>query len=180
MGGSHQLTPVFTRETIHSRVVALANQISTDYQNQQLVLIGVLKGAFVFLSDLARSLSIGAQIDFVSLSSYGSQTVSCGDVTMDKDIKLDIRGKHVLVVEDIVDTGITLSYLMALLKSRQPASVDVCALIDKHERRQCDVQVRYAGFTTQDGFLVGYGLDYNEQYRELPQICHLELESNCC
>lgn len=169
-----EFIPVFSKEEIDDRVAEVAHKISEDYKDKQLILIGVLKGAFIFLSDLARKLTIPAQIDFIGASSYGSSASSSGTITITKDIGVDVKGKDVLIVEDIVDTGLTLSHLKNYIKSFDPASVEYCALIDKHERREADVNDGYTCLSVTEGFLVGYGLDYDEQYRNLPAIYHLK------
>ena len=156
-------------------VAEIARRISSDYQGCEPVLVGVLKGAFHFLSDLARQLTIPVQIDFVSVASYGDGTSSSGRIRLVKDIEIDVRDRHILIVEDIVDTGLTLKYLIDHLQSFGPRSVRVCTLLDKHERRQTQVGVEYSGHTLDRGFLVGYGLDYAENYRELRDIYHLKL-----
>lgn len=170
-----KLTPVLTADQIHQAVTLLAERISRDFQGRELVLIGVLKGAFIFLSDLVRRLRIPVRLDFLQARSYGSGTSSCGTVRLTKDIDVVIRDKDVLVVEDIVDTGLTLNCLLSHLKGMGPRSLGVCTLIDKRERRVGEVPIAYAGHVTTEGFLVGYGLDYAEDYRELPGIFHLEL-----
>ena len=170
-----KLTPVLAADQIQEVVKALAERISKDYQGRELVLVGVLKGSFIFLSDLVRQLRIPVRIDFLQARSYGSGTSSCGTVRLTKDIDVAIRGKDVLLVEDIVDTGLTLNCLLAHLKGFGPRSLAVCALIDKRERREAEVAIAYAGHETRQGFLVGYGLDHAEDYRELPGIFHLEL-----
>ena len=164
---------VLSSERIQTRITELAAQIATDYRDKDLVLIGVLNGAFIFLADLCRALTIPHQIDFIRVASYGNSTSTSGTVRLSKDIELDLTDKHVLLVEDIVDTGTTLAWLTKRLESRRTASVRVCALINKTERRECAVQVDYRGFEL-DGFLVGYGLDYAEQYRHLPEIYTLQ------
>jgi len=146
-----------------------------DYQNQDLVLVGVLKGAFIFLSDLCRNLTVPVQVDFVQASSYGAGTSSSGNIELNLDIHLDIREKNVLIVEDIVDTGLTLSYLVEHVKGLGAKTVKICTLIDKRERREIDIDVDYACHVVDAGFLVGYGLDYAENYRELPGVYHLKL-----
>jgi hypoxanthine phosphoribosyltransferase len=170
-----ELLPVFTKDQIQRMVAAAALRISSDYKGRKLVLVGVLNGAFIFLADLARALSIPAQIDFVRVASYGAGTTSSGKLSLTKDLELDIRDKDVLIVEDIVDTGLTLSCLMDHLRSFGPLSVKVCALLDKRERRERTVPVDYACQVVQEGFLVGYGLDYAEDYRCLQEIYHLKL-----
>ncbi len=154
----------------------MAATISEDYRGRELVLVGVLKGAFVFLADLARQLKLDRiKIDFLQASSYGADTVSSENIVLKKDIDVDIHDKDVLVVEDIVDTGLTLAYLIDHLGSRNPRSIRVCAMIDKLERRKSTVSVDYACTTVDQGFLVGYGLDYAEHYRNLPEIYHMKL-----
>ncbi|MDZ7580408.1 MAG: hypoxanthine phosphoribosyltransferase [Deltaproteobacteria bacterium] len=169
------LKPVLSKEEIESTVSGLAQRISHDYQDREVILIGVLKGAFVFLADLVRHLTIPVKIDFVRLASYGCKTSSGGTVCLTKEIEIDIGGKDVLVVEDITDTGLTLEFLVGHLKTLKVRSVRVCALIDKRERRKSGIAVDYAGRTVEKGFLVGYGLDYAEQYRHLPAIYDLQI-----
>lgn len=170
-----ELIPVLTKEQIEKLVDDMARKISDDYKHQDLVLIGVLKGAFIFLSDLCRHLTIPVKVDFVQASSYGSGTSSSGNIKLNKDIDIVIKGKDVLVVEDIVDTGLTLSYLIEYIKGFGAKTVKLCTLIDKRERRKTDIRVDYACHVVDTGFLVGYGLDYAEKYRELPGIFHLKL-----
>jgi hypoxanthine phosphoribosyltransferase len=170
-----EFIPVLTKEEIANRVAEVARAISTDYRDRDLILVGILKGAFIFLSDLVRLLSIPAKVDFMCASSYGDSTSSSGRVKLVKDVELDIQNKDVVIVEDIVDTGNTLAYLVKHLKSSGAASVRICALIDKQERRETDVTVDYACHRVEKGFLVGYGLDYAEYYRNLPEVYHLKL-----
>ncbi len=165
------LKELISAETIQRRVKELAGAIERDFPEEPLVLIGTLKGAFIFLSDLARNLNKRElQIDFVRVKSYGLSDTSSGEVVITKDVELPIEGKNVVVVEDIVDTGLTLSFLLEHLSLHKPKSLRVCALIDKKERRKVEVRVDYVGFTLERGFLVGYGLDYAEKYRHLPGI----------
>jgi hypoxanthine phosphoribosyltransferase len=164
---------LFTRREIQNRIKDLAKAISRDYKNEELVLVGILKGAFIFLSDLARHLTIPVKLDFVRLASYGSQTKSQGKVKITKSIELPIRDKHILIVEDIVDSGLTLRYLLDFLQKENPRSIRICALIDKTERREVSLAIDYVGFSIPKGFLVGYGLDFDEQYRHLPALYHL-------
>jgi hypoxanthine phosphoribosyltransferase len=164
------------REVIHQRVKDLGQQISEDYRELDLLIVGVLRGAVVFMADLVRVLSIPAQFDFMAVSSYGSATKTSGVVRILKDLDEDILGRHVLLVEDIVDTGLTLNYLVRNLKSRQPASLEICALLSKEGKQQIPLKVRYLGFTIPDQFVVGYGLDYGEKYRNLPDVCVLRPE----
>ena len=168
-----ELIEIISGEEITTRVKALAGEINRDYKGQELIAIGILKGAFIFLADLVRQLTMPVQIDFVRLASYGSSMESSGKIAFSKDIELDVGRRHVLVVEDIVDTGYTLKYLKDVLELKGPESVKVCCLIDKKERRKVDIEVDYVGFEVPKGFLVGYGLDYNEQYRNLPGIFNL-------
>ena len=161
-------------EEIRRRTEELAREITRDYAGRDLVMVGVLKGAFVFLADLARRVELPLEIDFVAVSSYGADTESSGVVRIVKDLDLDISGKHVLLVEDIVDTGLTLAYLVQMLKQRGPASVEVCALLNKPDTRKVDIEVKYCGFEVPPLFVVGYGLDFAEKYRQLPYVVALE------
>lgn len=169
-----ELIPILTTSKIDEKVTALAGRISSDYKDRDLVMIGVLKGAFIFLADLLRRLTIPVTVDFIQVSSYGKSAKSSGEITVLKPISVDITGKHVLLVEDIIDTGLTLNRMTDYIGSLGAATVGICAMIDKRERRECDVPVDYVGHVVEDGFLVGYGLDYAEQYRELPAIYHLK------
>ena len=169
-----ELIPVLKKEEIEELTAAVARQISSDYKGRNLVLVGVLKGAFIFLADLVRHLTIPVKVDFVRAASYGSGSTSSGKIELTKEIDIDIEGKDVLVVEDIVDSGLTLAYLIDYLKNFKPETVRVCTLLDKYERRQSRVKVDYACHTVGKGFLVGYGLDYDEAYRELPEIYHMK------
>ena len=164
---------LYSHREIQKRVKELARSISKDYKKEDLILIGVLKGAFVFMSDLARNLSIPVKMDFVRLASYGSGSKSQGKIHFTKAIELPIRDKHILVVEDIVDSGLTLKFLQEFLKKENPKSVRICALIDKSERREVSITVDYCGFSVPKGFIVGYGLDFDEQYRHLPGLYQL-------
>ncbi len=164
---------LYSRREIQKRVKELAGIISEDYREEELILIGVLKGAFVFLSDLVRSLSIPVKLDFVRLVSYGSRSQTQGGVRLTKTIEIPIKDKHILVVEDIVDSGLTLNFLLEFLKKENPKSVRICALINKSERREVAVNIDYVGFSVPQGFIVGYGLDFDEQYRHLPALYHL-------
>ncbi|MBI5062441.1 MAG: hypoxanthine phosphoribosyltransferase [Desulfatitalea sp.] len=168
------LTPVLDKETIAQKVDQIARQISYDYKDANLVMLGVLKGAFVFMADLLRRLDLKqVTVDFVRLESYGDGADSSGQIRMVKDVEVDIRDKDVLIVEDILDTGLTLDYLKRHLERLQPRSIKICVMIDKFERRKVDVQAQYVGHKVKEGFLVGYGLDYAEAYRHLPGIFHL-------
>jgi hypoxanthine phosphoribosyltransferase len=161
---------VINKKQIHEKVDALAAQISADYSGKDLILTGVLNGAFIFLADLARAITIPHQIDFIRVASYGNNDSSSGTITLTKDIELDCKDKHVLLVEDIIDTGATLDWLTNTFKDRDAASVRICALINKKERRISDIPIDYIGFSLERGFLIGYGLDYAQQYRHLPEI----------
>ena len=157
-------------ETLRARVAELGAEVSADYRGRDLLLIGVLKGAVFFMADLMRHLTIPCEVDFMAISSYGDSTDSSGIVRILKDLDINIEGRDVLVVEDIIDSGLTLSYLMRNLESREPATLEVCALLTKPARRQIDVPVRYIGFEIPDRFVVGYGLDFAERYRNLPYV----------
>ena len=168
--------PVLISEAdIQKRVGELAEQISSDYSDKgDIVLIGVLKGSFIFLADLSRQLTIPRTIEFIAVSSYAHGSVQSGAVRLVMDVRGNIEGRHVLVVEDIVDTGHTLSYLMGMLKSHGPASIRTCTLLHKAERAEVDVDIDYVGFGIGDEWVVGYGLDYAEQNRTLPYIGHIQ------
>ena len=161
---------IFPRAVIQKRVQEMADQISGDYAGGELVIIGILKGAFIFMADLIRMINIPCKVDFVRVASYGAGAESLGKVVMTKDIETSIRGRDILIVEDIVDTGLTLQYLTGWLKEREPHSLKVCAFLDKRKRRKVSFEADYVGFTIDDGFVVGYGLDFNEQYRYLPEV----------
>jgi len=170
-----ELVPVLSKEDINRMISALAKEISTDYEGRKLILIGVLKGAFIFLADLVRNLTIPVEVDFLRVSSYKSDTSSSEKIKLTKKIENDLQGKDVLIVEDIIDTGFTIEYLIRYIQSLNPFSVAVCALIDKIERRRKGVKIEYAAYKAQQGFFVGYGLDYAENYRNLPEIYDLKL-----
>jgi len=163
-------------ETIQKRVKELADQISEDYKDEGVMFIGILKGSIAFMADLMKKMSIDIQIDFMAVSSYGASTKSTGVVRILKDLDADIKDKNILIIEDIVDTGTTLKYLMGYLKSRGPKSIKICSLLDKPARRKADIQADYIGFTIPDEFVVGYGLDYAEWLRGLPYIGILKEE----
>ncbi len=166
---------LFSEEIIAQKVKELGNKITSDYQKQEeLIVIGVLKGANIFLGDLVRQIQLSVYIDFMAVSSYGNSTFSSGIVRILKDLDLEIEGKHVLIVEDIVDTGLTLKYLTENLKSRNVASLKICSLLDKPFRRKCDLNLDYIGFEIPDAFIVGYGIDYAEKYRNLPYIATIK------
>ncbi|MGN1059212.1 MAG: hypoxanthine phosphoribosyltransferase [Clostridia bacterium] len=161
---------LLTEEQIAEKVKAMAAEISNFYQGKEVVLICILKGSITFFSDLARALRVPVIYDFMCVSSYGSSTVSGGSVRINKDLSVDITGKHVLIVEDILDTGNTLSALLVQLAARRPASLKLCCLLDKPERRTKPVKADFVGFTIPDEFVIGYGLDYDERYRQLPYV----------
>ncbi|MEW6266152.1 MAG: hypoxanthine phosphoribosyltransferase [Thermodesulfobacteriota bacterium] len=170
-----KLELVISRQRIAAKVTHLARRISQDYAGQELVLIGVLNGVFIFISDLARKLTIPTRVDFIRLASYGSESASSGRIEMTKDVETDLEGRAVLIVEDIVDSGLTLHWLKNHLAERGAISVKTCVLINKLERRTLPVELDYVGFEVEKGFLVGYGLDYDGQHRCLPEVYHLVL-----
>jgi len=157
-------------DELQRRVAELGEEISRDYAGRTLLLVGVLKGAVFFLSDLMRYIEIPVEVDFMAVASYGSATDSSGVVRILKDLDINIEGRDVLVVEDIIDSGLTLSYLMRNLEAREPASLEICALLTKPERREIEVPVRYVGFEIPNRFVIGYGLDFGERYRNLPYV----------
>jgi hypoxanthine phosphoribosyltransferase len=157
-------------ERLRTRVAELGEEISADYAGKELLLIGVLKGAVFFMADLMRQLDVPCEVDFMAISSYGDSTDSSGVVRILKDLDINIDGRDVLVVEDIIDSGLTLSYLIRNLEAREPASLEVCALLTKPARREIDVPVRYVGFEIPNRFVIGYGLDFAERYRNLPYV----------
>jgi hypoxanthine phosphoribosyltransferase len=161
-------------DAVATRVSELGAEISVDYAGKDLLLVGVLKGAVFFMADLMRDLSIPCEVDFMAISSYGASTDSSGVVRILKDLDINIEGRHVLVVEDIIDSGLTLSYLIRNLESRNPASLEICALLTKPARREIDVDVRYTGFEIPNEFVIGYGLDFGERYRNLPYVAVLD------
>ena len=163
-------------ERLQERIRELGRELSQDYAGRELLLVGVLKGAVFFMADLMRSITVPCEIDFMAISSYGASTDSSGVVRILKDLDLNIEGRHVLVVEDIIDSGLTLSYLLRNLESREPASLEICALLTKPERREIDVPVRYVGFEIPNEFVIGYGLDFAERYRNLPYVGVLDTE----
>ena len=167
---------LFSEEQLDRRVREIAAQIEKDYEGKEIMLISVLRGSFVFMADLCRRIDLPCTLDFMSVSSYGSSTKSSGQVQITRDLSSDITGKHIIVVEDILDSGNTLSYLLKLLEQRNPASIRLCTLLNKPDRRVKHVDVHYSGFDIPDAFVVGYGLDYAEQYRNLPYIGILKPE----
>jgi hypoxanthine phosphoribosyltransferase len=171
----HGTSILFDREQIQQRVTALAEEITRDYRGRSPVLVTMLKGAVVFLADLFRQVDLPARVDFMSITSYGADSEASGGVVrILKDLDQDIGGEDVIIVDDIIDTGLTLSYLLATLRARQPATLEVCALLDKTVRRILPLEIKYRGFECPDRFVVGYGLDYEERYRNLPVIVAVE------
>ena len=161
---------LYTEEELSRRVKELGAQIAADYAGRQPMLISVLRGSYIFMADLTRAIDLDVTVDFMAVSSYGAGTVSSGQVEIKKDLSDSIEGRDLIVVEDILDSGNTLYYLMDVLRARKPASIRVCALMDKPERRTKPITADYAGFTIPDAFIVGYGLDYAERYRNLPYV----------
>jgi hypoxanthine phosphoribosyltransferase len=173
--GDHAIGEILVqRDELAHRVAELAAEVSRDYAERDLILIGVLKGAVFFLADFMRQLEVDCELDFMAVSSYGSSTDSSGIVRILKDLDAPIGGKDVLIVEDIVDSGLTLSYLLRTLAAREPASLEVCALLTKPERRKVDLPIKYVGFEIPNRFAIGYGLDYLERYRNLPYVAVLD------
>jgi hypoxanthine phosphoribosyltransferase len=164
------------RVDIDKMVIQLANQISEDYKGKEIVMVGVLKGSFIFMADLVRKIDVPMALDFMSVSSYYGSTKSSGIVKIIKDMDIDIEDKHVIIVEDIIDSGLTLQHLKELLYTRNPASLRVCAAFDKPDRRKADITADYVGMKIPDEFIIGYGLDFDGKYRNLPDVCILEIE----
>ena len=167
---------LFTKEQLAEKVAELGRKISQDYAGQEIFAVCILKGAVVFYSDIVRAIDVPVQLDFMIASSYGASTESSGTVKILKDLDYDIEGKNVIIIEDIIDSGLTMNYLMKYFRERKPASVKLCALLSKPSRRKADVQIDYCGAEVPDEFLVGYGLDYAEKYRNLPCIGILKRE----
>ncbi|MCK4535523.1 MAG: hypoxanthine phosphoribosyltransferase [Desulfuromonadales bacterium] len=167
---------LYSRKEIAARIAEMARQIDRDYQGRELLMVGVLKGSFLFIADLIREVQTPAIVDFMRIASYGSETQSSGIIEFRKDLELSIKGRDVLIVEDIVDSGQTLKALCARLLQREPASLRVCTLVDKKAARITDIHVDYVGFPLDDGFIVGYGLDWDERYRNLADIFLVETE----
>lgn len=161
---------LYTEEELKQRVGELAAQITRDYEGKDLVLASVLRGSYIFMADLTRAIDLPMTVDFMVVSSYGAGTTSSGQVEIKKDLSDSIEGKHLIIVEDILDSGNTLYYLMDVLRVRKPASIKICTLMDKPERRAKPITADYSGFTIPDAFVVGYGLDYDEKYRNLPYV----------
>jgi hypoxanthine phosphoribosyltransferase len=167
---------MLTEGQIQERVRELAAEISRDYKGRELTMLGVLRGAFIFIADLMRFVTVPCAVDFMAFESYGAATRSSGEVRLLKDLDESVTGKHLLVVEDIIDSGRTLHYMLQLIEARDPASLTICTLLQKPSRREVDVDVRYCGFSVPDEFVVGYGLDYDQRYRGLPCIGVLKPE----
>jgi hypoxanthine phosphoribosyltransferase len=164
-----------SEERLQARITEIAAEVSRDYEGRELLVIGVLKGAIFFIADLVRRLTVPCELDFMAVSSYGSATHSSGVVRILKDLDIPIAGRHVLVVEDVIDSGLTLSYLLKNLASRKPETLEICSLLTKPGHRRLNMPTRYIGFDLPDVFVIGYGLDHAERYRELPYIAELEL-----
>lgn len=169
-----KLKVLFTEAEIKQTVARLATEIRRDYQDKDLLLIGILKGSFVFLADLVRELALPVEVDFIKISSYYSGTETSGKVKLELSLKTKVKGKHVLIVEDIIDTGITVSFVVSYLKRRGPASLKLCALADKPARHRVPVHIDYLGFTVPNRFIVGYGIDWDEKFRYLKDICYIK------
>lgn len=167
---------LITKEELANKAKELGARISRDYEGKDLMLVGVLKGGVVFLADLAREITIPTDMDFISVSSYGNSSKSSGVVRIIKDLDTDITGKDILIVEDIIDTGLTLKHLTELLHTRGPASIKICAALDKPSRRQADITIDYKGIEIPDEYVIGYGLDYAGKYRNIPEVCVLKRE----
>ena len=167
---------LFSEEQLKARIAEIGAQITRDYAGKNLLMVSVLKGSVIVMADLMRVINLPMQIDFMCVSSYGSSTETKGSVKILKDLDVDIKGRDLLIVEDILDSGVTLSNLISMLKQREPASVEICTLFSKPERRKVEVETKYCGFTIPDAFIVGYGLDYAEKYRNLPYVGILKEE----
>ena len=174
---NYRIENLIDRKTVENRIKELAKQIEKDYAGEEVYCVGLLKGSVVFLSDLVKEINSPVIIDFMSVSSYGSETVSSGDVKILKDTDLDLRGKHVLIVEDIIDTGLTLEHVIRYFKeSKGVKTLKTCTLLSKPERRKVNIDIDYVGFDVPDKFVIGYGLDYNQKYRNLPYIAVVVFE----
>lgn len=167
---------MFDADAVQQRVQELADQISRDYAGREFTMLGVLRGAFIFIADLMRAVTVPCSVDFMAFESYGASTRTSGVVRLTKDLEESVTGRHLLVVEDIIDSGRTLSYMLQLMEARKPASLNICTLLEKPSRREVDIAVKYCGFSVPDEFVVGYGLDYNQRYRGLPCIGVLKPE----
>lgn len=167
-------TIIITQEQINARAAEIAEQIEADFDGEEIVLVGILRGAVLWMGDIMKHVKLDMIIDFMAVSSYGSSTKSSGIVKINKDLDTDIEGKNVIIVEDIVDSGTTLSYLKGYFENRDARTVKICTLLDKPDGRRVEIDVDYIGFTVEDRFIVGYGLDYDQKYRNLPYITYLE------
>lgn len=167
---------LFSEEVLTKRIKELADKVSADYKGEELVVVGILKGSVIFAAELIKNISIPCEIDFMAVSSYGNSTETSGVVRILKDLDSNIEGKNILIVEDIVDTGVTLAYLLKYLKARKANSIEIVSLLNKQARRKSDLEVKYIGFEVPDAFIVGYGIDYAEKYRNLPFIGTLKPE----
>jgi hypoxanthine phosphoribosyltransferase len=167
---------IIDRETIEKRIKELGDKISADYEGKEIVMIGILNGAVIFYGELAKNISGPVKMDFMRVSSYGASTATSGNIMIIKDAETDIAGRDVLIIEDIVDTGLTLSTLKRMLGARKPSSLKICCMLDKPSRRKVEMKADYVGFEIADRFVVGYGLDYNEKYRNLPYIGELKAD----
>lgn len=172
----YRVETLITRETIENRIKELGKQISADYMGKDIVMIGILNGAVVFYGELAKNILPSVRMDFMRVSSYGASTATSGNIMIIKDAETDIAGRDVLIIEDIVDTGLTLTTLKRMLGARKPASLKICSMLDKPSRRKVEIKADYVGFEIADRFVVGYGLDYNEKYRNLPYIGELKAD----
>ncbi|MDT8440870.1 MAG: hypoxanthine phosphoribosyltransferase [Desulfuromonadales bacterium] len=169
------LRPLYSRQEIAAKVEEIAGRIDADYAGKEIVMVAILKGSILFIADLARAVQTPVLLDFMRVASYGAETSSSGEVEIRKDLELDIAGRDVLIVEDIIDSGLTLQTLYRHLLAKQPNSLRICTLIDKKARREARVPVDYVGFSMEDGFIIGYGLDLDERYRDLPDIRLVEM-----
>lgn len=169
-----KLSLLYSREKIANEVSRLAQEINADYANREILVVGIMKGSFLFIADLVRQITVPVTIDFMRLASYGTETQSSGIVELRKDIELPVQGKHLLVIEDIVDSGLTLDTLYTKLILKKPESLKICTFIEKRGNREGSVRPDYVGISMESGFIVGYGLDFNEQYRQLPDIYLLD------
>ena len=167
---------LITAEEAQKRIVEMAEQINRDYEGKEYTVVVTLRGAVMFFADLFRHLTGNVDCDFIAVSSYGATTTTTGEVKMSKDVSSPIKGKHIIIIEDIIDTGITLSYLKKMFAAREPASLKICSFLDKPSRREVDIQGDYIGFTIPNEFVVGYGLDYDQQMRNYPDVCVLSPE----
>lgn len=172
----YHISKFISKEQIEKKVEELAKKITADYNDEEVLLVGLLKGSTIFLADLIRKLDLNSNLDFIVASSYGLEMDSTRDVRILKDLEMDIKGRNVLIVEDIIDTGYTLSKVTETLKIRNPKSIKICTLLDKPSRREVDIKVDYTGFQIEDKFVVGYGIDYAEKHRGLPYIGYVEME----